>query len=99
MSASKKTVTRQDVLHMAQLSRLTVGEDEIDLFCRQLSDILGYMDILEKVDTSSVEPLYSPVVHVPTMREDVAENKRTREEMLANSPDRTEEYYVVPRIV
>ena len=37
MSASKKTVTRQDVLHMAQLSRLTVGEDEIDLFCRQLS--------------------------------------------------------------
>ena len=83
MSASKKTVTRQDVLHMAQLSRLTVGEDEIDLFCRQLS----------------VEPLYSPVVHVPTMREDVAENKRTREEMLANAPDRTEEYYVVPRIV
>ena len=68
MSASKKTVTRQDVLHMAQLSRLTVGEDEIDLFCRQLSDILGYMDILEKVDTSSVEPLYSPVVHAPTMR-------------------------------
>ena len=93
MSASKKTVTRQDVLHMAQLSRLTVGEDEIDLFCRQL------MDILEKVDTSSVEPLYSPVVHAPTMREDVAENKRTREEMLANAPDRTEEYYVVPRIV
>ncbi len=33
------------------------------------------------------------------MREDVAENKRTREEMLANAPDRTEEYYVVPRIV
>jgi aspartyl-tRNA(Asn)/glutamyl-tRNA(Gln) amidotransferase subunit C len=93
MSASKKTVTRQDVLHMAQLSRLTVGEDEIDLFCRQL------MDILEKVDTSSVEPLYSPVVHAPTMREDVAENKRTREKMLANAPDRTEEYYVVPRIV
>lgn len=97
--ASTKTVTREDVLHMAQLSRLTVDEDEIARFAGQLSDILSYMDILGKVDTSAVEPLYSPVFHAPTMREDVAENKRERADMLRNAPDGNDEYFIVPRIV
>ncbi len=97
--ASTKTVTREDVLHMAQLSRLTVDEDEIARFTGQLSDILSYMDILGKVDTSAVEPLYSPVIHAPTMREDVAENRRERADMLRNAPDGNDEYFIVPRIV
>ena len=97
--ASTKTVTREDVLHMAQLSRLTVDEDEIARFTGQLSDILSYMDILGKVDTSAVEPLYSPVIHAPTMREDFAENRRERADMLRNAPDGSDEYFIVPRIV
>lgn len=84
---------------MAQLSRLTVDEDEIARFTGQLSDILSYMDILGKVDTSAVEPLYSPVIHAPTMREDVAENRRERADMLRNAPDGSDEYFIVPRIV
>ena len=97
--ASTKTVTREDVLHMAQLSRLTVDDDETARFTGQLRDLLSYMDILGKVDTSAVEPLYSPVFHAPTMREDVAENKRERADMLRNAPDGSDEYFIVPRIV
>ena len=97
--ASTKTVTREDVLHMAQLSRLTVDDDEIARFTGQLSDILSYMDILGKVDPSAVEPLHSPVIHAPTMREDVAENRRERADMLRNAPDGNDEYFIVPRIV
>lgn len=96
---SSKTVSRQDVLHMATLSRLTVDDADVDRYAAQMSDILSYMDILEKIDTSAVEPLYSPSEHGPLMRPDEAAHRRTREEILANAPERTDEYFVVPRIV
>lgn len=84
---------------MASLSRLTVDDSEVERFADQMSSILSYMDILGKVDTSNVEPLYSPCLHGPSMRPDVPGHKRTRDEILANAPERTDEYFVVPRIV
>lgn len=99
MSISNKKVTRQDVLHMAQLSRLTVEEADVDKFADQLSAILSYMDVLEKVDTTDVEPLYSPAFHPSIPRNDIAKNTRTCGEILANAPEHTDEYFVVPRIV
>ena len=84
---------------MAQLSRLSVNEQEQELFARQLGDILGYMDVLAKVDTCAVEPLYSPVRHESAARQDVAAQVRTRQEVLANAPEADGEYFMVPRIV
>ena len=89
----------EDVRHMAVLSRLRVKEEEERLFAAQFDNILGYMDILQNVDVEGVEPLYSPVTHQCVPREDVAQNKRTREEMLQNAPDSDESYFIVPRIV
>ena len=84
---------------MAQLSRLSVNEQEQELFARQLGDILGYMDVLAKVDTCAVEPLYSTVRHESAARQDVAAQVRTRQEVLANAPEADGEYFMVPRIV
>ena len=72
---------------------------EQELFARQLGDILGYMDVLAKVDTSAVEPLYSPAHHTSAAREDVAAHVRTRQEVLSNAPEADGEYFMVPRIV
>ena len=97
--AENKGIGSKEVAHMAQLSRLSVGEQEQALFARQLGDILGYMDVLAKVDTSAVEPLYSPVRHESAARQDVAVQVRTRQEVLANAPEADGEYLMVPRIV
>ena len=97
--AENKGIGSKEVAHMAQLSRLSVGEQEQALFARQLGDILGYMDVLAKVDTSAVEPLYSPVRHESAARQDVAVQVRTRQEVLANAPEADGEYFMVPRIV
>ena len=97
--AENKGIGSKEVAHMAQLSRLSLSGQEQELFARQLGDILGYMDVLAKVDSSAVEPLYSPAQHTSATREDVAANVRTRQEVLANAPEADGEYFMVPRIV
>ena len=61
--ADNKTISLEEVAHMATLSRLSVSEEEQTLFARQMGDILAYMDVLARVDTNDVEPLYSPAQH------------------------------------
>ena len=97
--AEPNNISREEVEHMAALSRLRVSDEEQKLFARQFGDILGYMDVLAQVNTENVDPLYSPVQHVAEGREDRAVNRRAREEVLANAPEADGEYFIVPRIV
>ena len=97
--AEKNIISREEVSHMAALSRLNVNEEEQALFARQIGDILAYMDVLARVDTSAVEPLYSPAQHPGPLREDEAAHRRTRAEVLSNAPEADGEYFIVPRIV
>ncbi|MGE9986060.1 Asp-tRNA(Asn)/Glu-tRNA(Gln) amidotransferase subunit GatC [Desulfovibrio sp. SGI.169] len=97
--AAHNTISREEVAHMAALSRLRVSDEEQELFARQFGDILGYMDVLARVDTDNVEPLYSPAQHTARGREDQAVNRRSREEALGNAPEADGEYFIVPRIV
>lgn len=70
--ADNKTISLEEVAHMATLSRLSVSEEEQTLFARQMGDILAYMDVLARVDTKDVEPLYSPAQHPDPLRDDVS---------------------------
>lgn len=92
-------ISKETVAHMAALARLSVTEEEKTLFARQFGDILAYMEVLSKVDTDGIEPLYNPVPHASAMREDRAEHRRSREEVLQNAPERDEGLFLVPRIV
>lgn len=89
----------EEVRHMAALSRLVLSEAEEETFREQFSQILAHMDCLAQVDTTGVEPLYSPIPEDATTRQDVAHNERTREQILANAPETNGEAFVVPRIV
>ena len=97
--ADNKTINLDEVSHLASLSRLSVSEEEKTLFARQMGDILAYMDVLARVDTNDVEPLYSPAQHPGPQREDVSARRRERSEVLANAPEADGEYFIVPRIV
>ena len=97
--AEPNNISREEVAHMAALSRLRVSDEEQKLFARQFGDILGYMDVLAQVNTANVDPLYSPVQPAAEGREDRAVNRRSREEVLANAPEADGEYFIVPRIV
>lgn len=94
-----KEIPLEDVRHMAKLSMLEIDAEEEKLFARQFANILAHMEILRAVDTTNVEPLYSPNAGACPTRADVADNKRRRGEILANAPETDGEYFIVPRIV
>lgn len=94
-----RTVSPDEVRHMAQLSRLVISEQEEKLFARQFGDILGHVEILSGVNTDGVAPLYSPASSEESTREDEARDIRSRSEILANAPETDGECFLVPRIV
>lgn len=92
-------ISKEKVKDIARLARLEIEEDKIDLFSKQLSQILEYMELLSEVNTSEIEPLYSPMEHMTPFREDEIVKEYTREEVLSNAPEDDGEYFIVPKVV
>lgn len=94
------TLTRAEVVRIAELARLALTPDELDLFTRQLGDILGYVDQINALDTTGVPPT-SHVLNRSVEREDEVHESLTRAEALANAPDAAPEagLFKVPRVI
>lgn len=92
-------IDKTQVEHIARLARLAISEEEKELFGAQLSKILEYIEKLNELDTSQVEPTSHVVALTNVMREDVSAPCLPREEALQNAPDKADGFYRVPRII
>jgi aspartyl-tRNA(Asn)/glutamyl-tRNA(Gln) amidotransferase subunit C len=92
-------ITPEEVARVARLARLDLPEDKLGLFAVQLGDILTYMDKLAEIDTSDVEPMFTPVEHVTVTRPDEVRVEYSREDVLRNAPEQDGTYFIVPKIV
>lgn len=92
-------LSRAQVEHIAKLARLNLTSDEIDKFTRELTVILTYIDQLQAVDTTDVEPQNQFIKAENVFREDIPAKSLPREEALKNAPDRDEEYFHVPKVI
>ena len=91
-----------DVKQTAHLARLALSDDEARLYQSQLEDVLKYIDKLQELDVSDIEPTAhaNPVFNV--VREDVARNEAdcfTRDEALSNAPARTSDQFKVTQVI
>ena len=93
-------LSREDVLRIAELARLELSHDELDLFTRQLGDILTYVEQIRSLDTTGVAPT-SQVLNRPVDRSDTTDKTLTRPELLGNAPDAAMEagMFKVPRVI
>jgi aspartyl-tRNA(Asn)/glutamyl-tRNA(Gln) amidotransferase subunit C len=93
-------LSREDVLRIADLARLELTPDEIDLFTGQLASILEYVEQIRALDTTGVEPT-SHAVNRPLEREDRPQTSLDRSTALANAPDAASEagLFKVPRVL
>lgn len=92
-------ITRNEVKYVAHLARLNFGEEEAEKFTSQLNDILVYMDILNKVETSGIEPTTHVIDLTNAFREDTVEESVGTEVALANAPDQSGECFRVPKVI
>ncbi len=92
-------VTTKDVEYIAQLSRLTIPESEMEKFTEQFNQILNYSDILNELDTKGIEPTAHVLPLSNVLREDVAVEGVSQEVALSNAPDVAEGGFKVPRVI
>jgi aspartyl-tRNA(Asn)/glutamyl-tRNA(Gln) amidotransferase subunit C len=91
-------LNEKDVQYVARLARLEIGPDECALYTAQLGKILGHAQELEAVDTSTVQPTLHVLPLRNVLRDDVVQPSLTRDEVLANAPDKSKGCFRVPKI-
>lgn len=92
-------IKKEEIEHIAMLARLFLSEEEKDLFGSQLSSILDYIEKLNELDTSDIEPTSHVLSLCNVVRDDTLRPSIMKEEALLNAPDHTEKFYRVPRII
>jgi len=92
-------ITKEDVDHVALLGRLELTEGERELYTRQLNDILGHFQALERLNTENVQPTAHVLPLKNVYREDWVGQHLSRDDVLSNSPEPEENCFKVPKIV
>lgn len=92
-------LTKDDVAKVAHLARLKLSDAELDLFTTQLGQVLGYVELLNELDTSTVEPMAHVADIANVFREDELRPSLPRAAALSNAPKTDGKYFVVPQIL
>jgi aspartyl-tRNA(Asn)/glutamyl-tRNA(Gln) amidotransferase subunit C len=79
-------LSREEVLHIAQLARVGLSEEDVAKFREQLSDVLDHFETLKALDTEGVEPTAYPLALESVMRSDEVRPSLPRDDVLANAP-------------
>ena len=94
MSVDEKMVHR-----VANLARIGITDDEVPKLTIELSAILGFVEQLFELDTQGVKPLTSAVEDKIRGRDDVVTDGGCAKDVLANAPEKDDEYFAVPKVV
>lgn len=92
-------ITRKEVQEVARLARLQFSPAEEEILTQQLDEILQYMEKLNEIDTTHVEPLAHVIDIVNAFREDRAASEPAPENLLANAPAKHNGFFKVPKII
>jgi aspartyl-tRNA(Asn)/glutamyl-tRNA(Gln) amidotransferase subunit C len=92
-------IDKSIVKHIANLSRLSLSEEEVESYTHQLGSILTYVEQLNKIDTSGVEPTaFIAPAHDP-LRDDTEAASLSPEKLLANGPKVVSGHFAVPKVI
>jgi aspartyl-tRNA(Asn)/glutamyl-tRNA(Gln) amidotransferase subunit C len=96
-------ITREDVLRVAELAHLELSGAEVEMFRGQLDSILGYIEKLNQLDTSAVEPLAQVLAEVsianPSLRDDAPAACGMADAIYPVAPDPAPPYFRVPKVI
>ncbi len=93
------SLSKEETRKVAGLARLRMNDEELERLAPQLSNIIGFVEQLSELNTDNVEPLANVVDITLPLREDIVTDGNCADLVLANAPEETQGYFVVPKVV
>jgi aspartyl-tRNA(Asn)/glutamyl-tRNA(Gln) amidotransferase subunit C len=93
------TIDLKTIKHISKLSRISVDDEKAKKLADDLNSIFDFIEKLNELNTDNVEPLTSVTETTLKLRTDEVKSKNIRDQILKNSPDENEDFFVVPRVV
>lgn len=92
-------VSKDEILHIADLADLNIKDNEIDEYAKNLQDILNFVEVLNKVDTENVEESVRAINNVNVFRKDEVKEFEDKESLIENAPDKKDGMFKIPRVI
>ena len=92
------SVDIQTVKKVASLARIAISDADAERLAPELSNILGWIEQLGEVDTSSVQPMTAVIANKLRLRDDVVTDGGVRDDVLANAPQAEHGFFAVPKV-
>lgn len=92
-------IDQEALRRIAHLARLEIKESEEETLLSSLIEVLTWMEQLNELDTTGVEPLTHLSEAIGGLRDDVAKETLTHKQALVNAPKRDEDYFQVPKVL
>lgn len=92
-------ISREEVVHVANLARLDLTPEEVESMTKQLDRILSYVDKLEELNTEKIEPTSHALSVCNAFREDETKGSLSRDDALKNGPAQDGAAFIVPRVI
>ena len=93
------SIDKNKVKKVAKLSRISLEDSKLESLSTDLASILNFVEQLNKLDTKKIEPLSSVVNKTLESRIDKINDGKIKNEILKNSPDKNEDFFIVPKVV
>jgi aspartyl-tRNA(Asn)/glutamyl-tRNA(Gln) amidotransferase subunit C len=93
------SVDTATVRHIAKLARIAVTDGEVEALVPELNNILGWVEQLQEVDVSGVEPMTAVIPNKQRLRGDVVTDGGVRDAVLANAPVAEHGFFAVPKVI
>jgi len=93
------SIDKDTVKHISKLARISLDENKISSLSKDLSSIMKFIEKLNELNTDKITPLTSIISASLKSREDEVKDGKIRDQILKNSPEKNEEFFVVPKVL
>ena len=93
------SIDKETIKHISKLARISLDDKKIDNLSKDLSSIIKFIEKLNKLNTDDIKPLTSIIDASLKFRKDEILEGKIREQILKNSPEKSDEFFVVPKVV
>jgi len=99
LAGAAMSVDTATVRRIAKLARIAVTDSEVDALVPELNNILGWIEQLQEVDVTGVEPMTAVIPNTLRLRDDVVTDGGKRDEVLKNAPLAEHGFFAVPKVI